>query len=316
MGGALAPRLTTFGSDLGVNEVKLEPLTTDGRVLDPLTMAVSDILGDTVFRAVDGLQFVANILIAISAYHAGVAAAVITPMGPGFLQGIGTAFSTGAPNALADGTILRSSAALQISIHSQMRASVNTQIAAPPNMLFHSSAAGPWSRVKAGKIPLVTKVHNADIIATLLLLKAEFETPNSATLRMTFAGATEAHLLATQIGAAGASVILAPRAPVPRIPPHTAAVTTLLQHDATLVLGVQSEYAARTVIYARFELACAALDADGAIGDRHGQGARTRLCRRLANYQGGGCFDLESKVLGVVSGRRAVMDLFSIMIIR
>ncbi|KAJ7455502.1 hypothetical protein FB451DRAFT_995605, partial [Mycena latifolia] len=30
MGGALAPRLTTFGSDLGLSEIKLEPSTTDG----------------------------------------------------------------------------------------------------------------------------------------------------------------------------------------------------------------------------------------------------------------------------------------------
>jgi hypothetical protein len=56
-GGALAPGLTTFGSDLGLSEIMLEPSTTDGPVFDPLTMAVPSILGHTVVRAVDGLQF-------------------------------------------------------------------------------------------------------------------------------------------------------------------------------------------------------------------------------------------------------------------
>ncbi|KAJ7452313.1 hypothetical protein FB451DRAFT_1409463 [Mycena latifolia] len=140
-----------------------------------------------------------------------------------------------------------------------------------------------------GEIPLVTKVHNADMMATLLLVKPEFEASTSAALRITFAGATEAHLLAALIGAAGVSLILAPRARTPNPgtsaactcssfyasdsfctqssgPPlsQKAAVTTLLRHGVNLALSVRSEYAARTVIYARFELAWAALDADGA----------------------------------------------------
>ncbi|KAJ7452299.1 hypothetical protein FB451DRAFT_1409451 [Mycena latifolia] len=57
MGGVLAPGLTTFGSDLGLSEIKLDPSMTDGRVFDPLTMAVPGILGDIIVRAVDGLQF-------------------------------------------------------------------------------------------------------------------------------------------------------------------------------------------------------------------------------------------------------------------
>ncbi|KAJ7452323.1 hypothetical protein FB451DRAFT_1145370, partial [Mycena latifolia] len=132
-------------------------------------------------------------------------------------------------------------------------------------MLFSSSAAGPWSRVKAGEIPLVIKVHNADIMATLLLLKAEFEVFTSATLRMTFARATEACLLAAQ----SVSVILAPARPYPdswdhhRVsvlpgPPFSqkTAVTTLLQHGITLALGVQSEYAARNAMRASSSLGC------------------------------------------------------------
>jgi hypothetical protein len=52
-------------------------------------------------------------------------------------------------------------------------------------------------------------------MATLLVLKSEFENVHHTTLRMTFAGATEAHLLASQIGTAGVSVVLAPARPYP-----------------------------------------------------------------------------------------------------
>lgn len=66
-----------------------------------------------------------------------------------------------------------------------------------------------------GEIPLVVTVHNADMMATLLHLKSEFESAQHSRLRMTFAGATEAHLLAAEIGAAGVSVVLAPARPYP-----------------------------------------------------------------------------------------------------
>ncbi|KAJ7105170.1 hypothetical protein C8R44DRAFT_715403 [Mycena epipterygia] len=328
MGGSLAPGLTTFGSDLGLSEIMLEPSTTDGRVFDPLTMQVPSILGDTVVRAVDGLQFGGRNT--LYAYHGGVTTAIVAPMGGGFLRGMSTAFSTGASNALAKGAIVQAETAFHIAVNSEMRASVSTQIAALRHMLFSSSAAGPWRRVKNGEIPLVVTVHNADIMATLLHLKSEFESAQHSRLRMTFAGATEAHLLAAEIGAADVSVVLAPARPYPETwdyrrvlpgPPlsQNTSVMTLLEHGVKVALGVKSDYDARN---ARFELAWAALDADGAIdyatafalsstnmdtalgldADNAGE--------ELVVFQGGGMFDFESKVLGVVSGRRAVVDLF------
>lgn len=58
-GGSLAPGLTTFGSPIGLAEIRLEPSTGDGVVKDPLTGSVPEIVGgkDAVIRAVDGLQF-------------------------------------------------------------------------------------------------------------------------------------------------------------------------------------------------------------------------------------------------------------------
>jgi hypothetical protein len=58
----------------------------------------------------------------------------------------------------------------------------------------------------------VITVHKADDMATLLELKSEIEdlTSPSNPLRMTFAGATEAHLIAKEIAAAGVGVIVIP----------------------------------------------------------------------------------------------------------
>lgn len=50
-----------------------------------------------------------------------------------------------------------------------------------------------------GVIPLVIDVHSADIMASLLIMKAEVEYKIGSTMRMVFSGATEAHLMATEI---------------------------------------------------------------------------------------------------------------------
>ena len=59
-GGSLAPGLTSYGSQLGLVEISLEPSTNDGVVLDPLVDGnLPSILGkdNAIIRAVDGLQF-------------------------------------------------------------------------------------------------------------------------------------------------------------------------------------------------------------------------------------------------------------------
>jgi hypothetical protein len=56
-----------------------------------------------------------------------------------------------------------------------------------------------------GVIPLVIDVHSADIMASLLILKAEVEYKIGSMMRMVFSGATEAHLLATDISECQAS---------------------------------------------------------------------------------------------------------------
>ena len=61
-----------------------------------------------------------------------------------------------------------------------------------------------------GTLPLVVNVHSADIIATLISLKKEVEVENGNAIKLTIAGATEAHLLAAELSKANVGVIVTP----------------------------------------------------------------------------------------------------------
>ena len=162
------------------------------------------------------------------AYRNGVTTAVTAPSGNGFLQGVSTAFSAGSSNALAQGAVIQDETALHIMISFSLAPSVSTQIAALRYQLFESSLKH-WVRVRKvncrpfcytyflhfsffishqGEIPLVVNVESADIMATLVNLKREFEDTTRNHLKLTFSGATEAHLLAEEIAKADISVIL------------------------------------------------------------------------------------------------------------
>jgi hypothetical protein len=66
-----------------------------------------------------------------------------------------------------------------------------------------------------GTIPLVVEAHSVDTIASLILLKKEIEETRNSCLRLTITGASEAHLLAKELGEAGVGVILNPVRPFP-----------------------------------------------------------------------------------------------------
>ncbi|KAJ7061796.1 hypothetical protein C8F01DRAFT_1369248 [Mycena amicta] len=353
-GGVLFPGLTTFGSDLGLSEILLEPSTRDGVVGDPLTSpgSLPSILEGKMIRAADGLQFGGRNT--LHAYRAGVTTAIVAPIGNGLIQGISTAFDTGAAHALERGAVVQRETAVHVSLRAGMRggASVSSQVAALRRLLFDDKDEDEvWARIRAGEIPLVIRVDSADIMATLLALKADFEASSSSThtqLQMTFTGASEAHLLAREIAAARVSVILSPARPYPatwgsrRILPgpplsHETAAMKLLRHGVNVGLGVAADYDAKN---ARFEMAWAALDSNGTIDyptalalvstniDR-ALGLRSRRSATiftqdasedmddeddeqldLVVLQGGGLFAFESKVIGVVSARRGVVELF------
>ncbi|KAJ7143728.1 hypothetical protein C8R44DRAFT_827345 [Mycena epipterygia] len=281
-GGSLAPGLTSFGSNLGLSEIAMESSTMDG--------PVPCILGHTVIRAVDGLQFGGRH--ALLAYQSGVTIGITTPIGRGFMRGVSTVFDLGASGGLDRSAVVQVETALHTTISSTLSASVSTQIAALRNLLFYED--GSWLRVRA-----YTMARHP--------------------LRLTFAGALEAHLLATEIGRAGFSVIVAPGRPFPGTwemrrnlpgPPLTSEIsfTVLLKNGVNVGIGIVNEYDARN---ARFDMAMVR-DFLLAMGSTNIELA-LRLdvtapgMDELVAYRGGEIFDMESKVVGVVSARRAVV---------
>ncbi|CAA7271147.1 unnamed protein product [Cyclocybe aegerita] len=330
-GGSIAPALTTYGSPLGLVEIRQEASTNDGSVPDPLTGSVPSIVrgtGDGVIRAVDGLSFGGRST--LLAYKDGVTTAITAPSGGGFQRGLATAFDTGAPHSAVDGAVLQEETALHIAINFQISTSVSTQVAALRSLLFaggDEEDASAWGRVRAGKIPLVVAVQSADIIATLLSLKADYEEATGRTLKLTFSGATEAHLLASEIAEAGVSVILTSPRPYPgsweqrRIvhgPPlsQESTVTTLVKAGVNVGIGVIDEASGRNT---RFDVAWTALEANGTISKSEAIAlASTNLHKALGYspqktpdlvlYRGGDLFGFESKVVGIVSAQRGVEE--------
>lgn len=324
-GGVIVPGYTSYGSPLGLTEIRLEPSTNDGHVYNPLARDPPAIIGDTLIRAIDGLQFEGrNMLLA---YRGGVTASVVAPSGD-FVQGVSTAFSLGAHHLLENATI-KSDVALHVSITMNGAQSVSTQIAALRHLLFGTGGDEMLERVRNGRSTLVVDVNNADIMATLLRLKAEYENRTSKTLRLTFAGASESHLLANEIASAGVSVIVTQPKPFPdtwderRIlpgPPLTAdsLVSVLLAAGVNVGVGLTNEFEAR---HLRFEASRVVLSANGSIdlatalklvttNLEKALGIHDTMPQDLVAYPGGHVFDFEGKAVAVISEQLGRIDLF------
>ncbi|KIJ10532.1 hypothetical protein PAXINDRAFT_119408, partial [Paxillus involutus ATCC 200175] len=82
-------------------------------------------------------------------------------------------------------------------------------------MLLGQGSDPMLSRVHAGTATLVVDVDSADIMATLLHLKGDYERVSGNTLQLTFVGALESHLIAKEIANAGVSVIITQPKPYP-----------------------------------------------------------------------------------------------------
>ncbi|KAJ6468464.1 hypothetical protein C8R45DRAFT_1018898 [Mycena sanguinolenta] len=334
-GGSISPALVSAGSALGLQEIAAEPSTADGPVFDALSMEIPTILGlQTPIRAVDGLQFETRD--ALLAYRNGVASAITAPAGSGYdggsvlLQGHSVFFSLGSRNKLEKGAVFQETAAVHLSITMGSESSVSTQIATLRRLLLEPINVDTMP-------PIVITVNNADIMASLLLLKKEVEAHHGRTMQLTFMGGAEAHLLAPEIAAAGVGVILAPSRSYPytwehrRIlagPPLTAqsSAALLASHGVTVGLGPQSisgipsmsNWAVRNL---RWDAAWVALESNGSISKEEALamassniekllGIRSAPNSEFAVTRGGDLFSLESKVIAMVSSKRGVVDLF------
>ncbi|KAG6903044.1 hypothetical protein C0995_007477 [Termitomyces sp. Mi166 len=354
-GGSISPSFVTFGSPLGLEEISEEPSTKDGVVFDPLREKVPSIVGGdgSIIQAVDGLQFAGRDT--LLAYRAGVTKAVVAPSSYGFLSGLSTVFSTRAAHKLVPGAVVQDVAALHVAI-GDSSVSISTQITTLRRLLLGEGKGELGERfvevaevrrffvgsedvnhlALKGRLPLVIRVQSADVMASLIRLKREIEDYSGYTIKFTFTGANEAHLLAKEIGEAGIGVILAPSRPFPgtwksrRIlpgPPLTEhnAVAVLHANGVRVGLGVEEQWDARNLRFA-IGWGCsqfvnkAALEANGqltkvdalALGSVNLElllGLETENSDLVA-MKGGDILGFEGKIAAVISTNQGKVDLF------
>ncbi|EJF61656.1 composite domain of metallo-dependent hydrolase [Dichomitus squalens LYAD-421 SS1] len=335
-GGSISPGLTTFGSHLGLEEIQGEASTKDGVAPDALNRGVPSIAGGSgaLVRAVDGLVFATRN--AYTAYRAGVTTGIVSPQSNGFFSGLNTAFSLATPHKLADGAIVQRAGAVHVSIHLGSQQSVSTQIAALRHLLLNQTDGdlGEWfDGIRKGNATLVVDAESADVIATVVELKKEVESvlglAQGNTLKVTIAGGKEAHLLAQELGNAGVGVILTEPRPFPKQwearrilpgPPlsHKSQIVTLVEHNVTVGLGTVDADKARNI---RFDAGWAALESDKAISKAEAIALVSTNVEKLLGIErdedevelvatsGGDLLEF-SKVIGVISPRRGVVDVF------
>ncbi|TFK25665.1 composite domain of metallo-dependent hydrolase [Coprinopsis marcescibilis] len=328
--GSISPALVSFGSPLALNHIDQEASANDGRIVDVLTSSNSGLLGPgPLIRAVDGLLFETRD--ALLGYRAGVTVGVTAPTGGSFIQGLSTAFDTGAPHKLSNNAVLQQVTALHVGLLPSSP-SVSTQIAALRNLLKGESQGdlGKYFKLVAeGEIPLVIDVHSADVISTVIELKKEVDSRLSGgrKTQFTLVGANEAHLIAKEIGAAGIGVILNPARPYPedwksqRIlpgPPLSAetSATLLRKHNVTVGLGILEQWQARST---RFDVAWTALDSNGRITKTEAIELVTANLEQLLGVRKpnldlvavkrGSLHDFEGQVVGIISSRQRGVNL-------
>lgn len=220
--GYLTESFTAFGSKVGLNAMDLERDTDNG----PNPIAFT--------RAEDGL--VLDNQKTKVAYAYGVTKAISAPKftNHGNHHGTSVGFLTGAKTALDKNAIFISDAAVHYTLDITAKAdspngvsSISAAVGALRRKLLaaastlnetipdDSSEAGFLQRVVNGSFPLVVTVHSADTIAALLKVKSAVDTAIAASgtharLRLVVFGGAESHLLADELAAADAAVVLAP----------------------------------------------------------------------------------------------------------
>ncbi|KAG8916313.1 hypothetical protein FRC02_004050 [Tulasnella sp. 418] len=334
-GGSIAPGLTSFGSPLGLEEIEAEPATNDGAI-DPTEH-------DFVIKAKDGISLGGRHL--LLAYRSGVTSAITAPVSSSYIGGLSTCFRTGSMSVLEDGAMIQDVVAVhatvgRISVYNEAldkgtKTSISTQIGMLRSLLLgrQKTELGEWyRRVAMGETPLVINVAKADYMAALINLKQEIESHTLTKMRMVFGVATEAHLIADKIAEAGIGVVLLPPRPSRMVwdmrrmlpgPPlsQDTQVTKLLRAGVLVGIGILETVFARNT---RFDLAWTAMDANGSLSESETMALASSnidkmlgversgsdLVGDLVVYHGGGIFDLSSKVVGVISERRAMVDLF------
>ncbi|TFK75753.1 composite domain of metallo-dependent hydrolase [Pluteus cervinus] len=329
-GGSLMPGLMTYGSPLGLEEIAAEPSTGDGKLYDAFVQDIPEVFHDVgnTLRAVDALAF--GTRNALLAYRSGVTMATSSlNKGDFVISGLSVTFGTGSSYVVEHGAILQEITALHVKIsrpnplEGTPGVSVSSQIGGLRRLLFgwesRDQETGHWFRKAAeGVVPLVIEVYSADIMGSLLMVKAEVEDRIGSYMRVVFAGATEAHLIAKDIASGGVGVILIPARPYPHTwqerrilpgPPLTndTALVTLIENNVKVGIGIPNAWEARNT---KMDMQWAKLESNGRINEHQvlmmvtgdledllGIREIDDSARDLVAYAGGNVFDPTSKVV-------------------
>ncbi|KAF8306725.1 hypothetical protein DL93DRAFT_213956 [Clavulina sp. PMI_390] len=342
-GGSIVPGLTSFGSELGLTDIVLDPTTGDGPVHDPVgNTGTNTLLAGVEARASDGLLF--GTRDALIAYRSGVTSAIAAPVSFGVFRGVSAAFSTSAADKLDAGALLKESVALHVSIGYLGTTSISTEIGLIRKGLlggFAGTERGKWfEKVASGNIPLVVDVQRADHIVNLLSVKAEVEATTKSALKLVLVGAAEAHLVADHIASAGVSVVLLPTRQPPLSwnslralpgPPLTAesSVEVLVKaaqkaraegasSGMRVGLGVNQGLGGWPVRNTRFDAGWVSLASNGTITQRQALAMASseidaifgvEASTELVAYHGGDFTQFESKVVAIVSPQLGHVDI-------
>ena len=220
--GHVMPPMTAFGSFLGLTEIAAELDTQDGQNDE-----------NTFSAAIDGLSLDTKGLKA--AYSHGVTRAISAPAyNGGGHKGVSVGFRAGAEHSLEEGAVWQDEVAVHYTLTLGAKQGKTPSLSSAVNNLRRkllkaveanetearmSMEDSQLKAIVSGKMPLVIDVHSADIIASLIKVKAEVEaamksdSAASQDLNMVIFGGAESHLLAPELAAANISVILAPLLP-------------------------------------------------------------------------------------------------------
>ncbi|KAK0611674.1 hypothetical protein B0T14DRAFT_440877 [Immersiella caudata] len=209
--GHLTGSFTGFGGTLGLNSIDMESVTDNG----------DD--GEIFSRAEDGLQLDDKKLHV--SYRYGVTKAISAPKfaGQATHHGTSTGFLTGSTTVLDSGAVFANDVAVHYSIgHFGPGApTVSAYIGALRRKLLDAAAlreapTDPYSesaflqRVVNGSLPLAITAHSADIIASVLKVKAAVDAVTKSSLHLVIVGGGEANVVAEELAAAKVPVVLLP----------------------------------------------------------------------------------------------------------
>lgn len=217
--GHIVPALTAFGSSLGLVEIAGELDTQDG------------FNGDSSFsRAVDGLALDTKNLAA--AYSHGVTDAISAPLFRyGGFKGVSAGFAANALTSEDKDAVFADETALHYTLTStdsvptlsgavgELRPKLIEALHTNETSVDRFTEREYLRRAVVGDLPLAITVHSADLIASLLRMKAEIESIKADSMlagtavNMIIVGGAESWMLADALFAANIGVVLAPMLP-------------------------------------------------------------------------------------------------------